>query len=355
MRRRALFCLLFIGCPKSAAVSPPSTPVASEQEEFAALLTSIPPLCAANAPLDVVVCPAPQPDPEGACVVERFDTRSNRLTDRLVYVGTQLVREEQVASAHTRADSSLTYDSSNRLVEKTVCLAAGQGEPEWSPSWRPPMAVYEEPYAQQNRTVIFYEGDAGVPRFARIDSTSGDAGYRMKLCYAYDLAGRRSRRFQTYRTEIPGALQVQVRSYAYADAGLASIDVRDVALKGSAVARGTSWRATFIYNASGRLTGMGSSGHITPLGYDAQGHLINYGDITFDRNDAGQTLGFHPGDDALDGTFEWDATGRIRSATFKSGDGYRVTYGKTCVSGFSPPPVTPDVDGYLFYEGKDEL
>ena len=94
---------------------------------------------------------------------------------------------------------------------------------------------------------------------------------------------------------------------------------------------------------------------ITRFRYDERGRFVAYAGITFDSDDAGRLTGFHPGDPTLDGRFEWDASGRIERATFESGDGYRVTYAPTCPAGFSPPPVTPNVEGYLFYEGKDDL
>ncbi|MDP3153415.1 MAG: hypothetical protein Q8N23_12125 [Archangium sp.] len=293
--------------------------------------------------------------PTGACIVERFDLRSNRLTDRLVYAGSDLVHEERVVSAHTKENTTFTYDEGHRLVEKTLCLNAGAGEPEWHPSWRPPMAVYDEPLTAQTRTVIFYEGDTRSPRFARIDSSSGEDGYRMKLCYAYDAAGQRARRFQTFRTQVEAALQVQVRSYTRKGGQLSAIETKNLALKGRALAGQTNSRVDFLYDEARRLTGYRTGEYTTRLRYDERGRFVAFAGTTFESDDAGRLQRFHAGDPALDGRFEWDASGRIERASFESGDGYRVTYAPTCAAGFSPPPVTPSVEGYLFYEGKDEL
>ncbi|MDP1827773.1 MAG: hypothetical protein Q8L48_31155 [Archangium sp.] len=353
--QRLLLCVLLVSC-RPPPVSAPPKPAVSEQDELAALLLSIPAECTAAAPLEAVSCPAADPLTSEACVVERFDTRSGRLTDRLVYEGEDLVRQEQVVSAHTKAATTLRYDAAHRLTEKTACFAAGAGEPSWSPSWRPPMAVYDAPMNEQTRTVIQYVGDSRSPRFAQTDSSTGaDEGYRMKLCYAYDEAGRRARRFQTFRSQVPAALQVQSRTYRWTETKLASIETKNVSLQGRAVAARSGYRVDFAYDPAGRLSEYQSAGATTRFKYDERGRFIAYAGITFDWDDAGRLRGFHPGDDALDGTFEWDSSGRIASATFKNGDGFRVTYGERCKAGFSPPPVTPSVEGYLFYEGKDEL
>lgn len=353
-----------MSCPP-AAVTTPAPPAAtpkppSEETELEALLLSIPPACASLEPLEAVACPPKPSEPPNACVVERYDTKTKRLTDRLVYAGTQLVIDEHVVSSHTRAITTLSWDDKNRLQERATCLSAGAGEPEWFPTWRPPMAVYEQGLQQQGRTRVTYDGDSGRPTFVSIDSTAGEATSRMKLCYAYDEHGRRARRIQTYRDQTPAALQVESRKYAWNDQQLASIDFRTVALKARALAGRGRYRVTFSYDRAGRLTDQSVAINDQPpsvvrFTYDAQGRLASYGDITFDWNEQGRLVGLHPRDAELDGQFEWDDGGRIKSATFKNGEGFSVTYGRTCAPHFSPLPVTPSVDGYLFYEGKDEL
>ena len=338
MRLLAPLLLAFLpGCQ-----TPPKPKATTEQEELTALLLSIPTECAAASPLAQVACPPAQPEPEDACVVERFDVRSKRLTDRLVFVGEELVREEQVVSSHTREELTLRYDAAHRLTEKTSCFIAGVGPPEWSPTWRPPMAVYDAPMTQVTRTTISWVGDTRTPRFAQTDSSSD----RMRYCYAYDAEGRRSRRFQTFRAEAePTSLQVQVRSYAYAaDAKLASIDVKSLVLQGRALASRKGWRVDFAYDQAGRLSEYNSNGSTTRLQYDDAGRFVAFSSITFDWDEAGRLKGFHPGEPALDGQFEWDATGRIAGAKFANGEGFEVKYGARCRAGFSAPPVTPSVE-----------
>jgi hypothetical protein len=349
VRLLALLLAVLVGCQTA-----PKPKAPSDRDELAALLLSIPAECVAISPLDVVECAPAPPDPEGACVVERFDVGTKRLTDRLVYVGEDLVREEQVISSHTREDLTLRYDALHRLVEKRSCFAAGTGEPEWSPSWRPPMAVFDAPMKQASRTALSYVGDTRRPRFAQSDSTSGADSDRMKLCYAYDAAGNRSRRFQTFRTNRPAELQVNVRAYTWQGAKLSSVVVKDLVLKGQAIARRGGSRTDYAYDKSGRV--LETSGTSTiPYRYDERGRFIAFGQVTFDWDDAGRLAGFHPGDPALDAHFTWDGSGRIVGAKFVSGDGFEVKYGARCAAGFSPPPVTPDVEGYLTYDGKDEL
>ena len=363
MRLFAPLLILLSGCQ-----TPPKPKAVAEQEELTALLQDIPAECASTSPLEQVACAPPPPDPEGACVVERFDVRSKRLTDRLVYVGEELVREEQVVSSHTREELTRRYDALHRLTQKTSCFVAGVGEPGWSPPWRPPMAVYDAPMTQATRTTLSYVGDTRTPRFAQTDSSSD----RMRYCYAYDAAGRRTRRFQTFRTLAQStSLQVQVRSYTYLAPAprpqgqegptsplLSSIDVKSLVLQGRALASRKGWRVDFAYDGAGRLTKYNSSGSTTQFQYDAAGRVVAFGSgalITFDWDEAGRLKGFHPGEPALDGQFEWDATGRISRARFANGEGFEVKYGEHCRAAFSPPPVTPGVEGYLFYEGKDEL
>lgn len=352
-----------MSCPPAAvttAAPPPTPKPPSEQTELEALLLSIPPACASIEPLEAIACPPKQAEPPNACVVERYDTKSKRLTDRLVYAGTQLVTNEHVVSAHTRAVTTSTWDGQHRLRERVTCFTAGAGEPEWFPTWRPPMAVYEQGLQQQSRTRITYDGESSRPAFAQLDSTAGEASSRMKLCYAYDEHGRRARRIQTYRDQTPAALQVESRKYAWNDQQLASIDFRSVALKERALAGRGRRRAAFSYDERGRLTDQTVTMNEQPPStvrfvYDERGRLRAYGEVTFEWDEQGRLTALHPGDPELDGRFQWDESGRIKAATFKNGEGFSVTYSQPCAPGFSPPPVTPSVDGYLFYEGKDEL
>jgi hypothetical protein len=354
--KRLLPCLLLMSCPPAAVITtaPAAEPKPpSEQAELEALLLSIPPACASIEPLAQLECPPKPAEAADACVVERYDTRSKRLTDRLVYSGTQLVTNEHVVSAHTRAVTTFTWDDKQRLQEKLTCFSAGAGEPEWAPSWRPPMAVYEAPLTQLTRTRLTYDGDSERPTFAQIDSSSGETAYKLKLCYAYDEHGRRARRIQTYRDKTPSTLQVESRKYAWTDQQLASIDFRTVALKERSLAGRTRYSVAFTYDPEGHLTGQtvtqpNQQPSTTKLTYE-KGRLVSYADVTIEWDERGRLRGM------LDGHFDWDESGRIKSGTFKDGEGFFVTYSRTCVPGFSPSPVTPSVDGYLFYEGKDEL
>ena len=288
-------------------------------------------------------------------MVERFDVTSKRLADRLVYVGQELVREEQIVSSHTREDITRRYDGLHRLTEKTSCFTMGAGEPEWIFTWRPPGSVSEVPATEATRTAISYLGDARAPHFARIDWTGGGESTRMKLCSAFDSHGLRTRRFQTYLTSRPGELQVNVRSYTWADTKLSSVDTRDLVLKGVDIKSRSRSRLDFVYDQAGRLAQENSKDSKIQFRYDERGRFIAFGSVTFDWDDAGRLKGFHPGDPAMDGTFEWDSSGRILRAQFVNGEGFEVKYGASCAAGFSPPAVTPGVEGYLVYDGMDEL
>ena len=135
----------------------------------------------------------------------------------------------------------------------------------------------------------------------------------MKLCYAYDAAGKRARRFQTFRNQVAAALQVQVRSYTWKGDQLAAIDVKNVALKGRALAGRSGHRVDFGYDEKGRLTEHRLGESITRFRYDERGRFVAYAGITFDSDDAGRLTGFHPGDPTIDGRFEWDGIDAPRS------------------------------------------
>ncbi len=355
MRSVLLLSLLVVGGCKTAPAPAPVPP--TPEEELAALLKSIPVECVAPATGSPVECPpAVEATLGNACVVERFDARSGRSTDRLVFVDGLLVREELTLSANAGAVTAFRYDGARRLREQTRCFSASAGASDWSPTWRPALAeVIEAPVDQRAHTVLTYAGDAGVPATADVTSTTGDAGFQLRLCYAY-ADGHRARRVQTFRDRT-ATLQTEVRTYAWAKERLQSIDVRRVGLKGTAVASRSSFRVAFTWDDAARLSAYTRGDDTTRFTWDARGRLVSAfnGTASFAWDDRDRLIEMKVGDASLDGHFTWDEGGRIASAQFANGEGYRVVYGTACARDLRAESVTPSIDPFLFYEGKDAL
>ncbi len=343
---------LLVGCATSPSGTS-STPPAAE-DELTTLLKSIPLDCVVPPGDGGVDCPAPFVAPPGACVVQRTDARSGTRTDLLVYVDDRLVHQELTLASNATQVLSLEYDGQQRLLKKRGCFTAGAGEPTWSPSWRPPFAVYDAAFEERVETTLHYDGDAGVPRIADLTTTSGpDAGVQARVCSWYADA-RRTKRIQTVRDGSP-TMQTQVRTYEWTKARLDAIDSKSLALRGTGVVGRKSARVSFIYDEHGRLSALTTPEATTKFGWNAKGQLESAGSARFEWNALGQLSALKLGDPALDGTFTWDTGGRIESALFANGEGYRVTYGPGCAKDFRAAEVTPSTEPFLLYEGKDAL
>ena len=114
-----------------------------------------------------------------------------------------------------------------------------------------------------------------------------------------------------------------------------------------------AWTARFAYDHRGLLVSAGD-GSPTKLGYDDRGRLINYSDLTVtwsaDRIVAITGIG-----QGYDRTHRYEPKGRLADVRFGDKTGYRVVYGASCPVDFVHPAIAPNIDNYLYYEGKDML
>ena len=150
-------------------------------------------------------------------------------------------------------------------------------------------------------------------------------------------------------------LQTQVRNYAWSKARLDAIELHNLALRGTSVVRRNDAKVTFSYGPGEQLLSITAGPSSTKFTWDPQGRLATYGTVVFEWNEQDQLAGTKFGDPTLDGRFAWDEGGRIEGASFANGDGYRVAYGAACPRDFRAAGVTPSVEPFLSYEGKDAL
>jgi YD repeat-containing protein len=292
-------------------------------------------------------------------VAERFDTPTGRRTDRLLFDGARLVRHDLWISDIQRSTVTYEYDDVGRRVRKDACGVAGAGMAGWHPVWRQPPAWYEQELRSSDVEVVEYVGDTRRPAYVEsisVNETGGETTtFGMALCYAYDRQERRRRRFQVHRElSDPGyGADTATRTYHYFGNRLVSIDYESFNLHRSGDTKSqSSWSARFEYDKAGRLVSTQSTGGTSRrLEYDERGLLVRAGQVTFGWNPEGRLASRSLGDVS----FAYDATGRIVEAAHRSGDGYRVEWSDDCAAGLSHPLLTPNVDAWLYFEGRDTL
>jgi hypothetical protein len=351
MRVSLLALLVVMACRTSApetAVEKVAAP-RSPEEELAALLKSIPPECVAPTSGPDFGCPGAFVVPPEACVIERVDAKSERVTDWLVYVDGLLVRQELTVSSHAREVTQSEYDASRRLVRKTTCLTSGAGEPSWSPTWRPPFAEYETP-AQERVLTVVTPGPEGNVADVTLRSAGGE-GQQVRVC-SWSKGAQRVKRIQTVR-RAQTALVVDYRTYAFEDERLASMDVRSVSLQGTSVAGRNQVKVAFRYDVQGRLSSYEAGPSRGEYVWDEKGRLSRFNTARLAWNEKDQLVKLELGDPAFDGTFTWDEKGRIESAVFGNGEGYRVRYGASCPAELRAEGLTPSAAPFLSYEGRE--
>ncbi len=336
-------------------------------------LAEIPEECLRPTPVLPVTCPVPAPDPAGVCVVEQRDLPSVRMTDRWVFDQGRLLRHESVVSDVQQNTRHFEYDDRGRVLRETACMKSLGGEPAWYPTWRAPMVRYDSPTTIVTRTDRTYKPGSDVPVFGRMAWTTTFEGkvisQEMKLCYRFDAGGRRLARYQVYRmSDRPRALDTEVRTYRYKAAQLErttfstlNLDLQpDAGAPRAGRARYTirfrnAWHADFSHDVYGRLISFESAGSKTTLEYGTHGRLVRYSSLTFTWDSGDRLSSLKGGGPTVDREYLYDAAGRFLGATYADGSGYRMLYFQGCSDAFADAAFLPNIDNFLYYEGKDTL
>ncbi|PKN46519.1 MAG: hypothetical protein CVU59_05815 [Deltaproteobacteria bacterium HGW-Deltaproteobacteria-17] len=294
------------------------------------------------------------------------------MTDRWVFHGGRLLRHEMIVSDVQTNTRTFKYDDRGRLVSDTVCMASTGGEPSWYPPWRAPMVRYESPTTIVTRAERTYAPGSDVPVFGHMAWTTAFEGkvvsQDMKLCYRFDDAGRRLARYQVYRmSDRPRALDTEVRTYVYKNAQLqrTTYSTLNLDLQPEPPGRGkapkysvrfrNAWHADFSYDEFGRLIGIDSAGSKVALEYGTHGRLTRYGSLTLEWDSGDRLSAMKQGGPTFDRQYLYDDDGRFLGADFADGSGYRMLYSPGCAEGLSNAAFEPNIDNFLYYEGKDTL
>lgn len=311
-----------------------------------ALVASVPAPCLQPSPLLVAACD-PIEAPIEACLVERLDEATGRTTERFRFLGHRLLRIEADSLTNATSTSAMEYDTAGRLVRRQDCVR-----------WTTP-----RPRESRVRTEITYLGDTDRPAQATITSTwqEGSSPGRaslQRICYEY-AGARRLRRFEVTRNDVAGpATQITVWTNTWDGGARTTFESRVLQLSGAEITQRYGWTAHFQYDPAGRLLGH-TEGNL-PLRadyeYDRAGHLLTVGaGLTYTWDEAGHLMSNSGNRPEYNGRYRYDRTGRIEAARFEDGHGWRIRYSERCPAGLAHPRLTPNVDGHLYYEGRDTL
>lgn len=322
-------------------------------------------------PVEHKVCPAPPIVPPGVCVIESIDQTDSALADRWVFNADRLLMHEMVVSDVQSNTMMFLYDEQDRLVRETVCIQYGAGRPKHHPAWREPMVYHDQETTVVTQTEREYGPVSRVPVFGRIRSTTAfedrSLSDEMRLCYRLDDRQRRLSRYQIYRmSHRPEALDTMVRRYERKGDQLLRIvsETRNFDLHQSSspdavpsylVRHQGLWQADFPHDADNRLVTIESSGSKTHLTYDDHGRLVRWGSFAFAWDEHDRLITMRQGRASFDRTYLYDTNGRFTGARYDDESGYRLVYGDDCPPDFTHPAITPNVNNFLHYEGKDTL
>ncbi|MBU1070034.1 hypothetical protein KJ975_10750 [Myxococcota bacterium] len=362
-----------LSCSRPEATVPATSPrPPTDRDVIAEWLAEIPAACLAQTPIVPVSCPAPVPDPAGACIVEQRDLAGGRMTDRWVFDQGRLLRVESIVSDVQKSTRTYEYDAHGRVVSDTACMTSTGGEPAWYPAWREPLVRYDSPTTIVTRTDRTYAPGSNVPVFGRMTWTTAFEGkvvsQEMKLCYRFDAGGRRLARYQVYRmNDRPRALDTEVRTYEYKNAQLerTTFSTLNLDLQPEPPGRGkapkytirfkNAWHADFSYDGYGRIIGFESAGSKMTLEYGTHGRLVRYGSLTLEWDSGDHLVSMKQGGPTFDREYLYHDDGRFLGATYADGAGYRMLYLPGCPDGFVNAAFQPSIDNFLYYEGKDQL
>lgn len=336
-------------------------------------MARIPAACRIEPPIPHLDCPTPPAIPADACIVEQLDLERATVVDRFVFDRGQLIRLDTRSSSNTDTVVLFDYDTAGRQLHKTTCLTSSGGDPSWELSWRQPFARYDGPFASVEREQRLYSTARRVPTFGDVVTTSRFDGKvvstDMRMCYAFDNRERRTDRFQVYRmSDRPGAFDSVINHYEYPalgpDAG-SKVGAREITHStlnldrrpdGSFGVRfEMAWTAHFTHDNRGfEITRAADSDAPTKLEYDARGRLASYSGIhiAWEADRIVAITGIGTG---YDRTYHYDAAGRLTDVLYGPNRGYHVTYGPRCPRDFRHPEIAPNIDNYLYYEGRDTL
>lgn len=363
MRRLAIVVLTACSGKPIAQPAPVTPAVSVSVDPIASWMARIPAACRVEPPIPELACPAPSPVPSDACVVEQRDLETGTVVDRMVFQHRRLIQANTTTSSNQQTSSSFEYDGLDRLTRKTACTTSNGGG-----------VRYDSPITTIDREERLYAKTSRVPMFGRAVRTTRYDGKvestDTRFCYAFDARGRRVERYQVYRmSHRPEAFDSTIHSYDYGD-GEATPSVNTKAGARSMTAstlnldRRTdnsfnvrfkmAWTARFTYDHRGLLVSSGTDDSQTKLRYDDRGRLNNYSGITIawsgDRIASITGLG-----QGYDREYHYDVKGRLVDVSYGRGIGYRVTYSATCATDLVHPVIAPNIDNYLYYEGKDTL
>jgi YD repeat-containing protein len=289
------------------------------------------------------------------CVVEQHDKETARLFSRLEFVPEGLLSHKVIYGEHHHSTRRNTYDRAGRLSRTRITTDFAAGQPEDRLSWR----RNGLPVTKDDKLRIaegnFEYGPAGGVVRAEVDLTTtiGEEVHHSAFAhdYTYDERGRTTTKKTSYG---PSNGLVRSRRIDYTYNGNNRLQSRFSTSYQPASNTERSYRTTFGYDSRGNLTEIDSSGNSTTSKreYDADNRLISLGggDV-FTWDDSGRLV--RSAISRIETSFSYDDQGRLHTTRFDRGGGLITTYSESCPAGFADPAFTPNVDGFLFYEGRE--
>lgn len=289
------------------------------------------------------------------CIVEQHDMETARLVARLEFAPQGLLSHRVIYGEQHYSTRRNTYDRAGRLSRTRITMDFAAGQPEDGFSWRRNGLPIMEDNMHRVVEGHFEYGPSGEVVWVEVELTTtvGEEVYHSAFVhhYSYDARGRKITKETSYGPS-NGLVRSKRVDYTYDDHGRLQSRVSTSFQPASKTE--SSYRTTFDYDARGNLIGIATSGSSIPSKreYDADNRLVSLGSgDVFVWDDSGRLV--RTAIPKIETDFTYDDKGRLSTTRFDRGGGYVTTYSKGCPSGFADPAFTPNVDAFLFYEGRD--
>jgi hypothetical protein len=289
------------------------------------------------------------------CIVEQHDLETRRLVARLVFVPAGLLTHRVNCGAHNHTMRRNTYDRAGRLIRTRLTWDVAAGEPVREFSWRRnTLPIYESDVLRVAEGNFEYgPNDKVIRATVELTTTTAETVHHSTTVhtYIYDESGRKIAKKTAYGPS-NGVVTSKRVDYTYGDEGRLK-SRKSTSFEAPSKPR-SSYRTTFSYDSRGNLTEIKTSGSsfASKREYDANDRLVSLGSgevFTWDESDRLVRSAIPK----IEADYTYDDQGRLDTTRFDRGGSITTTYSKSCPSGFADPAFTPNVDGFLYYEGRN--
>lgn len=291
----------------------------------------------------------PLPPVGTTCTVDRTELASGWVIDHFEFSSVGLLRKTTSQGPGYDTSTVYTYDAEGRLIHWDYALDYAEGEPPYADAWRPWQITPLPTFVRSSRDYTWSESGRVSGFTTRTSKVHGGEHFESEqtTTIVYDRRGRKREQLLESRSDAKVGFQ-RVR-YDYRAGRLRT---RSMRFESSSGQDAGGYEATFRYDRAGNLASTVAdtpSPTTTTYTYDDRDRLGHVG--------AGSNPEFIWDEDRLleerivGWRYTYDETGRVSHGQRPDGQGFSVAYSQGCPPGFRSDAFTPNLNGFLYFEG----